>query len=143
MHGKEYYVPYKAKNQAKAQSYCESIGGRLFEPKSAQVNHDVANLAKLTIKESWIWIGIHEQTSSTGQFVYESDGKSISWNNWKIGQPNGVGAENCVGIQIIIDSYNWSDLNCDVISGFVCERGEYDIIIDCIVVTLYEKDLMS
>ena len=124
MHGKEYYVPHKAKNQAKAQSYCKSIGGRLFEPKSAQVNYDVSNLAKLTIGDSWIWIGIHEQTSSTRHFVYESDGKSISWNNWKIGQPNGDGAENCVGIQIIIDSYNWYDLNCDMICGFVCERGE-------------------
>ena len=137
MHGKEYYVPYKAKNQANAQAYCEIMGGTLFEPKSAQVNNDVANLAKVTIQQPWIWIGIHEQTSSNGHFVYESDGKSIAWDNWKTGQPNGGGLENCVGIQIIIGSYNWADLDCDVICGFVCERGKLILLIGFRSMLLY------
>ena len=124
MHGKEYYVPYETKHQANAQAYCKSQGGILFEPKSAQVNIDIANLAKVIIRQPWIWLGIHESTSSKGNFVYESDGQSIDWKNWKTDQPDGDGRENCVALQTITDSYDWSDVDCDGRYNFICERGK-------------------
>ena len=121
MHGKEYYVSPEAKNQPNAQDYCKSHGGRLFEPKSAEVNNDVANFAKVVIKMPWFWIGIHEMESSKGKFVYESDGKEIGWRNWGH-EPNGNG--NCVTIQSHQDnSHNyWYEVACHLMCHFVCER---------------------
>ena len=131
MDGKEYYISSEEKNQTKAQAYCRNIGGTLFEPKAAQVNNDIINIAKSTIKIPWIWTGIHEMISSKGHFVYESDGTPIVWKNWKTGQPDGEGTENCVAIQISTDDYNlqkWHDMYCDVICGFVCERGKLSLL---------------
>ena len=128
MHGKEYYVPYDTKNQANAQAYCKSQGGILFEPKSAQVNIDIANLAKKTIRQPWIWLGIHESTALKGQFVYESDGQSIVWTNWMNDQPDGDGRENCVALQTIADSFDWSDVECDGRYNFICERGKSSLL---------------
>ena len=130
MHGKEYHVPNEPTyiNQSNAQAYCKSQGGILFEPKSSQVNIDIANLAKGNIRQPWIWLGIHECTSSKGNFAYESDGQSIDWKNWKTGQPDGDGEENCVALQTITDSYDWSDVDCDGRYNFICERGKSTIL---------------
>ena len=124
MHGKEYYVSPEAKNQPNAQDYCKSHGGRLFEPKSAEVNNDVANFAKVVIKMPWFWIGIHEMESSEGEFVYESDGEAIGWRNWGPHQPDGNGGEKCVTIHSHqANSHNyWYDTACHLMCNFVCER---------------------
>ena len=122
MLGKEYSVPNETKNQANAQAYCFSQGGILFEPKSAQVNKNVTKFAKDTIRKPWIWLGIHESNSTNGQFVYESDDKSIVWKNWKSGEPDGDGKENCVAIETI--SYKWGDMFCNETYNFICERGK-------------------
>ena len=125
MHGKEYYVPYDTKNQANAQAYCKSQGGILFEPKSAQVNKNVAKFAKDTIGnwKFWIWLGLHY---TNGQFVYESDDKSIVWNNWKSTQPIGDG--NCVALETI--NYKWGDVGCNETWYIyeICERGKSTLL---------------
>ena len=126
--GKEYYVPNEAENEADAQDYCNSQGGILFEPKSAQVNKNVAKFAKDTIGnwKFWIWLGIHY---TNGQFVYESDNKSIVWNNWKSTQPNGDG--NCVALETI--NYKWGDVGCNETWYIyeICERGKSTLLYLC------------
>ena len=130
MLGKEYHVRNEPTylNQANAKAYCKSQGGILFEPKSAQVNIDIANIAKVIIRQPWIWLGIHESTSSKGNFVYESDGQSIVWTNWMTDQPDGDGRENCVALQTITDSFDWSDVECDGRYNFICERGKSSLL---------------
>ena len=125
MLGKEYHVRNEPTylNQANAQAYCKSQGGILFEPKSAQVNKNVAKFAKDTFGnwKFWIWLGIHY---TNGQFVYESDNKSIVWNNWKSTQPNGDG--NCVALETI--NYKWGDVGCNEAYNFICERGKSTLL---------------
>ena len=127
MLGKEYHVRNEPTylNQANAKAYCKSQGGILFEPKSAQVNKNVAKFAKDTIGnwKFWIWLGIHY---TNGQFVYESDDKSIVWKNWKSGQPDGDGKENCVALETI--SYKWADVYCNETYNFICERGKSTLL---------------
>ena len=127
MLGKEYHVRNEPTylNQANAKAYCKSQGGILFEPKSAQVNKNVAKFAKDTIGnwKFWIWLGIHY---TNGQFVYESDDKSIVWNNWKSTQPNGDG--NCVALETI--NYKWGDVGCNETWYIyeICERGKSTLL---------------
>ena len=54
--------------------------------------------------------------------MYVSDDKSIVWKNWKSGQPDGDGKENCVAIETI--SYKWGDMFCNETYNFICERGK-------------------
>ena len=124
--GKEYYVPNEAENEADAQDYCNSQGGILFEPKSAKVNKNVTKFAKKTIRNPRIWLGIYENDSTNGQFVYVSDDKLIVWTNWKSGQPDGDGKENCVALETI--SYKWVDVDCDEAYNFICERGKSTLL---------------
>ena len=124
MHGKEYYFSSEKKTQEAAQAFCKSKGGKLFEPKSAQVNDDVANLAKERGLVS-AWIGIHDK-SVAGQFVYESDGKPYVWNNWGPGEPNDRGhEENCAYVSLGGQN-KWKDCECDddweCDAQIVCER---------------------
>ena len=123
MYGKEYYYPNEAKDQFKAQVYCRNQKGILFEPKNPTVNKDVGALAYKNNKiiKPNIWLGI-QYSSSKGQFVYESNGRSIVWKNWKTGQPDADGRQNCVALQTIDNK--WVDLNCNERHVFICERGK-------------------
>ena len=125
MLGKEYHVRNEPTylNQANAKAYCKSQGGILFEPKSAQVNKNVAKFAKdaINLGNSWIWLGI---LYTNGQFVYESDDKSIVWKNWISGQPSRNG--NCVALETI--SYKWGDVGCNGAYNFICERGKSTLL---------------
>ena len=58
-----------------AKAFCESIGAKLFEPKSAEVFTDVVKLAKLK-RLSQFWLGIQDKTKE-GRFTYSSDGTPI------------------------------------------------------------------
>ena len=76
---------------------CKSLGGKLFEPKSASVNKAVLAFARtkgIPIGRG-IWIGIHDKTNE-GKFTYESDGKPIVWKKWNSGEPNNMFSEDCV-----------------------------------------------
>ena len=58
--------------------------------------------------------------------MYVSDDKAIVWKNWKSGQPDGDGKENCVAIETI--SYKWVDVDCDEAYNFICERGKSTLL---------------
>ena len=122
MYGKEYYFQNEAKDQVTAQVYCKNQKGMLFEPKNATVNKDVAALAiknrQIVVIKPKIWLGFR-YSSSKELFVYESNGKSIDWKNWKTGQPEGDGRQNCV-----IHQNKWVDVNCNEKHVFICERGK-------------------
>ena len=125
MYGKEYYFQNEAKDQVTAQVYCKNQKGMLFEPKNATVNKDVAALAiknrQIVVIKPKIWLGFR-YSSSKELFVYESNGKSIVWENWITGQPDDDGRQNCVLLQT--NGNKWIDVDCDERHEFICERGK-------------------
>ena len=123
LYGKEYYFTNEAKDQFMARQYCKDQKGILFEPKNATVNKDVGALAYKNNKQEIIikpkiWLGVRYLSSKAG-FVYESNGKSIVWENWITGQPDGDGRQNCV-----VHQNKWVDVNCNERHVFICERGK-------------------
>ena len=86
MHDKEYLVHVGRKSYAEALAYCKTKGGKLVEPKSAQANNDIVDLAKaIETQGNGVWIGINDK-SKEGKFIYASDGKSLKYTNWNPGQ---------------------------------------------------------
>ena len=66
-----------------------------------------------------------------GNFVYESDDKSIIWNNWHPGQPNNTncyphkkcsGDEDCVEVKADPEG-KWNDQCCSKSKHYICEKS--------------------
>ena len=68
------------------------------------------------------WIGLND-IANEGSFIYNSDQSSISWENWRNGQPNNVaGGQDCVAANNNGNG-KWDDDKCDDLKSFVCEKG--------------------
>ena len=110
---KDFYFNVGKDNFEGAQAYCINQGGKLFEPKKANVNKNITDLAKSRgINE--FWIGIHEKFhSQEGSFVYASDDTPIIWDNCSSGNPDDYrGNQDCVQRGHGPDD-TWDDLSCD------------------------------
>ena len=124
-HGKTLHYQ---KNYEEALAHCESEGGKLAEPKSAETNNDIATLASNSLSDSSIgvWIGLDDK-SQEGYFKYASDDTSITYTDWDTAQPdngiwyNGNLEQDCIKL------WKWPYANrfdglCSVKQSFVCER---------------------
>jgi len=126
MHGNQYkFVNGDGDNNKESHSgaklFCESIGAKLFEPKSAKVFTDIVKLAKLK-RLSQFWLGIQDKTKE-GKFTYSSDGTPIVFEHWLddrfFGEtPNNWRNEDCVQIK----SGKFNDASCEQKFAFVCEK---------------------
>ena len=120
----EYHFGIGKKNHLEAKATCQSIGGKLFEPKSEKVYKEVSTLAKIK-GISKFWMGIHD-ISNEGQFTYDSDGKDVVWTNWYSGEPNDFGkGEDCVrsGHGHRGKQKKWNDSPCNDKYSFICEKS--------------------
>ena len=120
----EYHFGIGKKNHLEAKATCQSIGGKLFEPKSEKVYNEVSTLAKIK-GISKFWMGIHD-ISNEGQFTYDSDGKDVVWTNWYSGEPNDFGkGEDCVrsGHGHRGKQKKWNDSPCNDKYSFICEKS--------------------
>ena len=99
---KKYLVHVAKKSHMEAQKFCQSQGGKLFEPKSKMENSEIAALAKEKGATNGIWIGINDRTSE-GIFKFDSDGTRISYKNWDHKQPDN-GQPNYLHCQLKPDS---------------------------------------
>ena len=119
----EYHFGIGKKNHLEAKATCQSIGGKLFEPKSEKDYNEVCALAK-TKGIGKFWLGIHD-ISNEGKFTYDSDGKDLVWTNWHKGEPNDWGkGEDCVRSGHGHRGVNkWNDSPCNDKYSFICEKS--------------------
>ena len=121
MQNKEYLVHVGRKTYAEALEYCKTKGGKLVEPKSAQANNDIVDLAKaIGIQGNNIWIGIND-ISLEGTMTYASDGKNPTYSNWNPGQPNDSGNNEDCGFLWNQYELKWGDAPCSSKMSFICE----------------------
>ena len=95
--------------------------GRLFEPKSLQMNQLVfeASLKVLGFRTSrYRFLGV-DDLSTEGTFVYSSDSSQIAFPiPWAPGDPNGFNSSNC-----ILVGYRNTDRWIDAL----CRQGQHSI----------------
>ena len=111
-----------------AQSFCTEKGGKLFEPRDANVLEDVINQAKIEFANwGWgsyaFWLGIHDKDED-GTWVYASDNLPIEFSNWAPGYPSNSdwALDNCgvVGLTSFNMEGKWIEMMCSIDLPFVC-----------------------
>ena len=86
-----------------------------------RANNEVNELAKAEGFNWAFWIGIHDITNE-GNFVYDSSGATIVYENWNPGEPNNAGSgEDCT--ELAINGGKWNDQSCDQQHPLVCENS--------------------
>ncbi|XP_070547771.1 C-type lectin lectoxin-Thr1-like [Ptychodera flava] len=65
-----------------------------------------------------VWIGLNDRQAE-GCWVWDS-GKSSSYRNWYVGEPNGGRSENCVAMRSHRQG-RWNDESCYNRRGFICK----------------------
>ena len=121
INGHAYHFDNEKKSHSEAKATCQSIGGKLFEPKSEKDYNEVGVLAE-TKGIGKFWLGIHD-ISNEGKFTYDSDGKDLVWTNWRQGEPNDWGnGEDCTRSDHGHGG-EWNDDNCDSKYSIICEKS--------------------
>jgi len=102
--------------------------GKLFEPRSEQINDHVANTARAITPNQPHWIGVRTQQHDEGRhFYYLSEGPTkTTIEYWSAGEPNDFGLkEDCVSV-LSFTNLNWADTNCNDFEYSICEIDEGD-----------------
>ncbi len=91
-----------------AQQFAESLGANLISVQSAAENTCIGAALASNNFNGVVWIGLTDEINE-GTFVWY-DGTPVGFTNWRPGEPNSSGDEDCV--QIFADG-SWNDLNCN------------------------------
>lgn len=71
------------------------------------------------------WIGANDRVAE-GTYAW-TDGSSATYTNWRSGEPNNAGDEDCVHVDPQSDGGDtrggWNDADCGLSDRFVCEGG--------------------
>ena len=97
-----------------ARTFCHQHGGIVFEERWGW--HYTGNPGGI----GNYWLGIHDKDTE-GTFVFDSDDKSISTNRWANGEPNNIGGEDCVEVDVESDKL-WNDVPCTDKLSVICAR---------------------
>lgn len=102
-----------SRNFNDARSSCQSMGGRLYEPRSAE--HLASTLSGV---HHDIWVGLTD-SDEEGTFVFASDGTAPEYSlPFASGEPNDEYGEDCL---VARSSGQLNDVPCSNYYYFVCE----------------------
>lgn len=97
-------------------SYCRKQGGKLAEPVSFR-EHEMLT-STLPVYDMY-WIGLNSNLDY-GKFVWGSNGKSPSYQNWGTNYPTEIAEGKCVAIRWAMSdevtkkgNFTWQNENCD------------------------------
>jgi len=64
------------------------------------------------------WISLTD-AGSNGSWYWDSNGSPLSFANWRAGEPNNLGVEQCAEIRA--NERDWNNSNCNDANKYVCE----------------------
>ncbi|XP_042372876.1 galactose-specific lectin nattectin-like, partial [Plectropomus leopardus] len=115
-----HYFP-AALSWAKAEKYCQSVGGNLASVHNIEEYHAIQRLIlKTSHEDTSAWIG---GSDAEEEHVWLwSDGSSFTYTNWHPGQPdNNFFRQHCIRINFG-GPKAWDDLLCTDHLPFVCAK---------------------
>ena len=59
-----------------------------------------------------VWLGAND-IATESNFVWAATGKSVTYTNWKLGQPDNSMDEDCVHL-LTESEGRWNDIDCDL-----------------------------
>ena len=106
-------------NWNNARAVCQGLEGDLVSIDNEMEMEFVNNISSM-FKNTDMCIGLNDRLKE-GQFVW-SDGtpfnNSRSYSNWRDGQPDNSGNEDCV----VLNNNKWYDEPCSDTDKYICER---------------------
>merc|ERR1719318_1922836 len=90
--GRCYYMSTGTKNWWDAKQDCIRRGGRLFEPRSKELNELV--YSNVPGPGKCYWVGISD-IEAENKYVYASDDQELSYTNFRPGYPISNSTKNC------------------------------------------------
>ncbi|XP_048251020.1 perlucin-like [Haliotis rufescens] len=116
-----YWFSKTLANFAEARSYCQYFGSHLAKVTSKDEDDFVRGHAARHGKAANYWLGATD-LNVEGTWLWEGQ-QAMDYSNWSRSQPdNGGGAEHCLDIKQIYESYLWNDENCNTGVNFICEK---------------------
>ncbi|XP_036452769.1 macrophage mannose receptor 1-like [Colossoma macropomum] len=130
---RQFHVVNEYKNWTDALKYCRENFTDLVTIETQEEMDAV--IAFLNGKTGHFWIGLRQKENADNT-CYQgaaagppsggvnrcwmwSDGGNFSYSNWKVGEPNDGGTENC-GELWSEDVYKWNDASCSTLKPSVC-----------------------
>lgn len=101
-----------------AEITCQSYGGHLASvANQAEQNYIFQQIKSNTNERFWIGYNDHANEKT---FVWTDGYNATNYTNWRKGEPNNYGNEDCVEINF----YNgfWNDEKCDNMFSYICKR---------------------
>ena len=95
-----------------AEEHCNELGGHLASVHSKKENDFISGLAD----GQRLWIGANDL--KTERVWAWSDGSAFDFSNWRSGEPNNSGGEDCGHLNH--HSKDWNDNKCGNTYNFVC-----------------------
>lgn len=118
--GRCFYISTGTKNWWDAKQDCIRRGGRLFEPRSKELNELVYSNVPGPAK--CYWVGISD-IEAENKYVYASDDKELTYTNFRPGYPISNSTKNC--FLYACDGshpFKFWDYGCEVSIAYVCEE---------------------
>jgi hypothetical protein len=123
-----FYCPTQ-RTWADANNHCTAVGMNLVRIFSEDENANIGNeITSLGWSKAWIGAtdsaseGVWRWTDNNDQFWQgNASGHSVDdlYSNWRAGQPNNNGDEDCA--EITSSDYEWYDFSCSNLYSYICE----------------------
>jgi len=68
--------------------------------------------------EDYFWISLTE-LGSPGVWYWDSNGAGVVFSNWRAGEPNNPGEEQCAEVRAA--ERDWNNNRCENLRKYVCE----------------------
>jgi len=130
---KVFYFGKKSEDFTDAVDVCKQAfqgNGKLFEPRSSDMNIAIGALARSVSNNNPFWIGVRTRPHNEGRVFYylsEDPSKDVEkeFTSWSAGEPNDIsGKEDCVAI-LNNGAFTWDTVDCDQDDTYaICELNE-------------------
>lgn len=100
-----------------AEVLCQSYGGHLASITNQAEQNYIFQQIKSTNER--YWIGYNDRANESN-FVWTDGYNATKYANWRKGEPNNYGNEDCVEINFK-DGF-WNDENCAFSFSYICQR---------------------
>ncbi|KAK3578348.1 hypothetical protein CHS0354_039056 [Potamilus streckersoni] len=112
----------RCKSWSRARQTCQNEGGDLVIP-DVNTYQFFRNLAKNSKGQcQHFWIGGYTSTPGSNYVTVSGVSIPITFPFWSVGQPDGLGGENCLEMRSYFTNYLMNDYHCNVPHGFICQK---------------------
>ena len=116
-----------------ANRFCEAEGGISVELESQAEQDALGDQIEAADRGGdEFWLGLSD-AALEGDWLWQSTGRRLGFNNWEENEPNGGTASACARMRLgKVRSWIWKDIKCTANYFPLCMQGKTQFAIECI-----------